>query len=282
MQLPFGRATDFEFRYRFWLIAATFAAVFALYNVDHQGAPSLFVHSRFGYHIAFAIASLVIIIAGLLRTWASAYLRASVVHDLDLHAEKLVADGPFRYVRNPLYLGSWVMTIAIGFLASRLGWVAGIAAMFVFTHRLIAREEAELLKTQGESFAAYCRAVPRFWPSLWPRIPAGTTPPRWKQAIAGEFYFWCFAFGMIGLAITLDARVPQFFFIGVFVIYSLHYVLLWMEKKDWIYYRRQRPASSTRAALGAMEAFIHPEIQYVKEDQGQREFEIQDKDPSKD
>ena len=79
---------------------------------------------------------------------------------------------------------------------------------------------------------------------------------------------------MTAFAITLNPRYPEWLFMGCFVLYTLHFLMLWMEKKDWIYYRRKRPAESTRAALGAMEAFIHPEIQYVKEEQGQRQVEI--------
>lgn len=33
--------------------------------------------------------------------WAFAYLRTDVVQDPNLRAEKVLADGPYRYVRNP-------------------------------------------------------------------------------------------------------------------------------------------------------------------------------------
>ncbi len=279
MTLPFGRASDFEFRYRFWLIAAAFCVAFTLYAVDHQNAAGIFVSTRRGYHLVFAAAAMVVTLAGLLRTWAAAYLHSDVVHDLKLHSEKLVADGPFRFTRNPLYLGSLMLTIGIGMLASRLGWLIAVISMVILGCRLIAREESELLQSQGQRFVAYCAKVPRFFPSLWPRIPASGAAPKWKQALGGEAYFWAFAIGMIGFAITLDPRIPRWLFSGCFVLYTLHFLLRWMEKKDWIYYRRKRPASSsTRAVLGTMEAFIRPEIQYVKEDQGQREFEILDSD----
>ena len=60
-------------------------------------------------------------LAGLLRTWAAAYLHSDVVHDLKLHSEKLVADGPYRFMRNPLYLGSLMLTIGIGCSPAGLG-----------------------------------------------------------------------------------------------------------------------------------------------------------------
>jgi protein-S-isoprenylcysteine O-methyltransferase Ste14 len=53
----------------------------------------------------------------LVRSWAEAYLHSSVVHDSELHTERLMADGPYRYVRNPLHLGlillaAWMRTMA--------------------------------------------------------------------------------------------------------------------------------------------------------------------------
>ena len=70
-----------------------------------------------------------------LRTWATAYLRRDIVHDTAQHAEALVADGPFRHVRNPLYLANLPMAAGIGVLASRLGWLFIVAASWLFVYR---------------------------------------------------------------------------------------------------------------------------------------------------
>ena len=57
----------------------------------------------------------------------------------------------------------------------------------------------------------------------------------------------------------------------VLLLWISHRLLLWMECKDWIYYRRKRPANSvTRSIFNGFEEFVHPEIQHVKEDQTQR------------
>ena len=39
-------------------------------------------------------------------------------------------------------------------MASRLGWIVMVFGMWLFTYRLILREEDGLLQTQGESFRA--------------------------------------------------------------------------------------------------------------------------------
>lgn len=76
-----------------------------------------------------------------MRTWGAAYLRSEVVHDSNLRNETLVADGPFRYVRNPLYFGNVLLAAGMGLFASRLGWLILALGMVVFVYRLIGREE---------------------------------------------------------------------------------------------------------------------------------------------
>jgi hypothetical protein len=63
------------------------------------------------------------------------------VHDTAQHSEALVADGPFRYTRNPLYLATLLMAAGIGVLASRSGFVFLVLANWIFVYRLILREE---------------------------------------------------------------------------------------------------------------------------------------------
>src|SRR5271157_3036601 len=146
------RATKFEFEQRFWIFGAIFWMAFSLSLVDHTNfalalfhlvAPSIDPDSDRGknlLHLIFGIAALLVALAALLRTWATAYLRTEVVHDASQHSEALVADGPYRYVRNPLYFANLPMAAGIGFLASRLGWFALVVMMWLFVYRLIMRE----------------------------------------------------------------------------------------------------------------------------------------------
>jgi len=145
--------------------------------------------------------------AALLRTWAAAYLQSEVVHDSRLHAERLVADGPYRHVRNPLYLGGILMAIGFGLLASRVGSLVIVIGLTIFYYRLIRREEIALLETQRESYRAYLAEVPCVIPSLTPRLPSSGKEPRWGQAFLGELFLWLFAVSITVFAITLRATV---------------------------------------------------------------------------
>ncbi len=136
-----------------------------------------------------------------------AYLGAGVMRDRNLHAEKLTADGPFRFVRNPLYIGNILLALGLGVTASVPGWILLVVLMTLFVLRLILREEAELSAAQGEAYQAYRRRVPRLIPALRPRLPASGARPAWGPAVAAEFMFWVFSAAMLVLAATLDMDV---------------------------------------------------------------------------
>ena len=218
------RATKFEFEYRFWIIMTIYFAGFMLSAVDHTpfivwvrhlAAPSVTrgtSEAQTFARIVIGVGALFVFLAAAIRTWGAAYLRTDVVHDTTQHSESLVADGPFCHTRNPLYLATLAMAAGIGVLASRTGFVFLVLANWIFVYRLIFREEAALQKTQGESYLAYCRSVPRFWPSLRPQVGSGNLKPQWGQAFAGETFVWLFGVAELAIAITLDLRIGYILF----------------------------------------------------------------------
>jgi protein-S-isoprenylcysteine O-methyltransferase Ste14 len=241
------RATDFEFRHRFWIIGAAFAAGFGLYAVD----PLDSVERLLGWVVpgtpeperllllkgTFVAGAALVFLAALVRTWATAYLRSDVVFDTRLHAERLVADGPFRHVRNPLYLGSILMAAGMAPLASLPGAVVLVMAIVLIFVRLIGREEYELASTQGAAFQRYLSTVPRLVPALAPRVPSSGVPPRWWQAVWGEIFVWMFAVGTLAIALTLNSRVGTGVWVAGFVLHLL-----------------QKAASRPNAATGSRES----------------------------
>lgn len=206
------KATEFEFRHRSLLNLVHFWIAFQLYSVDHVNIVWAFVpwnnpRGDFIARTVFGLGALLVGVAASVRTWAAAYLRSDVVHDTALHTETLVADGPYRHVRNPLYLGTFLMSVGMGLLASRSGFLLLAVGAAIRILRLIGREEAELQKEQAERFREFCRRVPKLLPSLRPRIPAAGLKPQWGQALRGEAFMWGFFLTMAGFTITLQDRV---------------------------------------------------------------------------
>jgi protein-S-isoprenylcysteine O-methyltransferase Ste14 len=204
-------ATRFEFENRFWIICAIYFIGFFLSLLDQTPfivalryliAPGSVQPDTFA-RIAIGFGALLVFLSAALRTWGAAYLRTAVVHDTAQHSEALVADGPFRYTRNPLYLGNLPMAAGIGVLASVSGFIFLMLANWIFVYRLIFREEETLQQTQRDSYRAYCEAVPRFWPSLRPRVAAENHRPQWRQAFAGESFVWVFGVAELLVAMTL-------------------------------------------------------------------------------
>lgn len=78
-------------------------------------------------------------------------------------ATALVTWGPFRWSRNPIYLGNTVMTVGAA-LAFAVPWLlASAAAAAIATHHLaIRREEAHLDARFAEAWRAYAARTPRW------------------------------------------------------------------------------------------------------------------------
>jgi protein-S-isoprenylcysteine O-methyltransferase Ste14 len=225
------QATHWEFTNRAMLFGLIFGISFPLYFLDGQNATvalANWIGSRFQIdadlvaRLLFASAALLLVLAALIRTWASSYLQAGVVYAAEVKTASLVADGPYRQVRNPLYFANVLMVIALGAMMSRVGFFVALAAMLVFCYRLILREEAELQANQGASYQAYRKAVPRLLPYLWPRIASAGRQANWGEGFKAESWYWGFAAALIAFAITL--KVTLFF-----AILAASLVLFWVS-----------------------------------------------------
>jgi protein-S-isoprenylcysteine O-methyltransferase Ste14 len=74
-----------------------------------------------------------------------------------------VRDGPFRFSRNPIYLGLLVVTAGMALRWGDLwGWVAVAASQVMLERLVIAREEAYLATRFGAAYEHY-RARVRRW-----------------------------------------------------------------------------------------------------------------------
>jgi protein-S-isoprenylcysteine O-methyltransferase Ste14 len=199
------KATAFEFRFRLLIHAILYALGFiapwnGLLHLDPPGRTTwllLAMQPAQAHWLSFSNATVVLLVlaillalaAAALRTWAAAYLGSSIVYDSQMHAG-IVAGGPYRHLRNPLYLGVILHTFALALLMPPTGAIFCIVAIALFELRLIAVEQAFLSRTLGEPYLAYCAKVPSLLPSIAPRLPASGTAATWPLAFLGEIYFW--------------------------------------------------------------------------------------------
>ncbi len=216
------KASNFEFRFRYAIHLIIYAVCFvAPWNAAQLrgGGKSLWSAAslqlaRTGL-ISFGAASASIVIAGILasyvgaglRTWGGAYLVPGVAEDSRMHGAALVADGPYRHMRNPLYVGTWLHTLGLALIMSPAGGIAAILLIGIFQLRLIRAEEAFLTSKLGAPYAEYCSRVPRLFPALRAKYAASGSSPHWVSAVLNESYFWLFAISFSVLAWRYDRHL---------------------------------------------------------------------------
>ncbi|RYY98847.1 MAG: isoprenylcysteine carboxylmethyltransferase family protein [Chitinophagaceae bacterium] len=101
------------------------------------------------------------------------FLSLSGLRSLFEHRElapELRIDGVHRYVRHPLYLGTFLFIWGLFFLFPTLSLLIGNIVIHGYTLLGIRYEEAKLLKDFGDSYRDYQRRVPRL-------LPLGRTRP---------------------------------------------------------------------------------------------------------
>jgi protein-S-isoprenylcysteine O-methyltransferase Ste14 len=82
-----------------------------------------------------------------------------------LEGHKLVTEGPYSVVRNPIYTGMFGMLLATGLAVSH--WIGLVIALVVFaigTYVRVRSEEKLLRETFGAEFESYARRVPAVIP----------------------------------------------------------------------------------------------------------------------
>jgi protein-S-isoprenylcysteine O-methyltransferase Ste14 len=194
------KASAWEFRFRLVLMVLVITLGFYAPWIEalHWGTRTtawlwlgfelsrLGISSATGIEVVTALAIAMAAVAAGIRVWGTAYLGTGTVNNTEMKAGVVMADGPFRYVRNPLYLGSWLMVAVISVLMPPTGALVTMTVLTIFLLRLILGEEAFLSGKLGESYAAYRVAVPRLIPSLRSRVTASGQQPKWGRALLGE------------------------------------------------------------------------------------------------
>ncbi len=103
-----------------------------------------------------------------LRAWAAGHLEKNL---------QLAVSGPFRYVRNPLYLGTLVVAAGL-VIASREWWLGLLfAAVFVLVYLPVIELEESHLRKLFPEYEEYAERVPMLF-------------PRWRKAQAGRPFRW--------------------------------------------------------------------------------------------
>jgi protein-S-isoprenylcysteine O-methyltransferase Ste14 len=139
--------------------------------------------------IAVTMAALTCLgLGAIFRVWGTAYLGSGVMSGFAMRGDQVVAAGPYRYMRNPLYLGGWLLAAGVSNLMPPSGAAFLLVSYSIFALILIFAEEHFLAAKQGEGYRQYCRHVPRLLPQIAPGGFPSSEQPRWVQALLAEIY----------------------------------------------------------------------------------------------
>ena len=107
-------------------------------------------------------AGVAVALAGeLIRLWAAGHLEKN---------RQLALGGPYRWTRNPLYLGSLLIGSGFAFATGRFVLLGVVAAFYIAVYvPVMKREAAHLAQIFPGDYAGFVERVPLFWP----RIPRG-------------------------------------------------------------------------------------------------------------
>jgi len=145
-----------------------------------------------------------VVVGEALRTWASGHL---------LKDEALTVGGPYAYVRNPLYLGSFISTV--GFLVILgdlwLGLILLAIALVIYVPT-VKQEENYLRRMHGEAFYSYSQEVPALVPRPKPAAVEADGVRRsrfeWRRVwLNKEHKTWVGLVVLFGLLVA-RARLP--------------------------------------------------------------------------
>jgi protein-S-isoprenylcysteine O-methyltransferase Ste14 len=90
----------------------------------------------------------------------------------------LVVTGPYRYVRNPMYVAVLATIIGQAVALGQLGLIAYAAGVGIAVAAFVlGYEEPTLHRQFGAQYAAYRRAVPRWCPRRRPWTPSTAPSP---------------------------------------------------------------------------------------------------------
>jgi len=113
-----------------------------------------------------AVGSLFVIAGEAVRFWAAGHL---------LKTAELVTSGPYRYTRNPLYLGRILIFTGLCVMAElpyHANWILLFLGYAIFFGYYLPRKErvepARLQEVHGAAYEQYRRAVPALFPTLRP------------------------------------------------------------------------------------------------------------------
>jgi protein-S-isoprenylcysteine O-methyltransferase Ste14 len=139
--------------------------------------------------ISFATGFIIACSGEMMRIWAIRYAGSATRTTGEVGADVLVINGPYGHVRNPLYLGNFLVSAGMFVMAwPWMPWFLFIFLLFFLIQygSIISLEEEFLRNKFPDIFSTYTAAVPRFLPRLSSWGQGTRVPTTLKKALRTE------------------------------------------------------------------------------------------------
>lgn len=130
-----------------------------------------FLHSK----QAFWIGAPVALLGELIQMWAGSHLHKD---------ERLTISGPYSHVRNPMYIGRFVLGLGFFIMTWNPYMIAAYVVLFAaYAHTRVLREESRLKEIFAPRYQEWCDETNRWLPSLKPYSGSESRRASWAQVL---------------------------------------------------------------------------------------------------
>lgn len=155
--------------------------------------------------VTATLGTLLIVFGELIRIYSVSFIGSISRTRKNRTGGNLIKEGPFSFVRNPLYVGNFFMSFGVSVFAGDPVIMILTVLLFAIQYYFIVKYEESLLReTFGEEYAEYCKEVPPWIPKKlidWDELIA---PGSLKKAIKSETKTLMAAVAMVVLVIVFS------------------------------------------------------------------------------
>jgi protein-S-isoprenylcysteine O-methyltransferase Ste14 len=140
----------------------------------------------------FWVGAPVALVGELVQMWAASHLHKD---------ERLTVSGPYSHVRNPMYMGRFLVGLGFFIMTWNPYLIAGYVVCFaIYAHLRVSREEKRLNQIFAPDYQNYCVETRRWLPRLKPYSGSESRRASWTQVCANHEQI-----NLIGLLLVLLA-----------------------------------------------------------------------------
>lgn len=186
-----------------------------------------------GLRVGYACLAILFGLCSVVRMWAGSLLTPDRVMSFEIRTDLFSRQGPYRFVRNPIY---WSDLSALTLIAGCLPWPGLVMPVLFYFHyvSIIRYEEASLGGRYGQPYHAYMSEVPRLLPTprallQWPQARREFHLTR--DGVRHNALWMLLVPGMLVAAVTLNVSDALLIGLPAVVDWAVIHTIIGVQKR---------------------------------------------------